>query len=226
METSADSFDPDTTVADLPALPDSTEALTLLSVSASRDDIGAALSKRPRARIPSLTLLLAILLVAGLGFVGGEQVGKNDASSGSGFNAAALRSAFAGRAGTGTGATGTGGFAGGGFTGGSGNATIGSVKLIDGSTVYVETSSGTVVQVKVSPSTKITVSSSGTIKDLQPGEDVIVSGTTGSGGSVSATSISQEQRRVYRWRRLIPAPRLGCSSSKMTPASRICWLAR
>lgn len=204
METSADSFDPETTVADLPALPDSTEALALLSVSASRDDIGAALSKRPRARIPSLTLLLAILLVAGLGFVGGEQVGKNDASSGSGFNAAALRSAFAGRGGAGTGATGTGrtgaggtgggtgtgGFAGGGF-GGSGNATIGSVKLIDGSTVYVETSSGTVVQVKVSPSTKITFSSPGTIKDLQPGQEVVVAGTTGSGGSVSATSISQ-----------------------------------
>jgi hypothetical protein len=199
-------FEPDTTVADLPAVPDTTEALTLLSVSASRDDIGAALSKRPRARIPSLTLLLAILLVAGLGFIGGEQVGKNDSSSGSGFNAAALRSAFAGRAGTGrtgtgtggtgtsgTGGTGTGGaggFAGGGF-GGSGNATIGSVKLIDGSTVYVETSTGTVVQVKVSPSTKITFSSSGTIKDLQPGEEVIVAGTTGSGGSVSATSISQ-----------------------------------
>jgi hypothetical protein len=200
METSADSLGPDTTVADIPAVNDTTEALALLSVSAARDDLGAALAKRPRARIPSLTLLLAVLLVAGLGFLGGELVGKHNAGSGSGVSAAALRSAFAGRAGAGAGATTgaggtgsgsgrTGGFGGGAF--GAGNDTIGSIKLIDGSTVYVETTSGSIVQVSVSPSTKITISSTGTVKNLAPGDEVIVAGTKNSSGNVAATSISQ-----------------------------------
>jgi hypothetical protein len=205
METSADSAEPDVTVTDMPAVPDATEALALLSVSAARDDLGAALAKRPRARIPSLTLLLVVLLVAGGGFIGGELVGKHNAGTGGGLSA--LRSEFAGaRAGAspgastgtgtgGTGGTGTGrgGFGGGGFlgAGSSGSATIGSVKLVDGSILYVETESGSIVQVSTSAATKVTISSTGTVKDLQPGDEVIVSGTTKSNGTVSATTISQ-----------------------------------
>jgi hypothetical protein len=197
-----DPVEPDVTVTDIPAVADATEALALLSVSAARDDLGAALSKRPRARIPSLTLLLVVLLVAGGGFIGGEYVGKDNANASStGVSASALRSAFAGRGGTGTGTgaspgaststSGRSGFLGGGFLGGSGGATIGSVKLVDGSTLYVETASGSVVQVSTSPSTKITISSTGTVKDLAPGDEVIVSGSTGKSGTVAATSISQ-----------------------------------
>jgi Domain of unknown function (DUF5666) len=197
METSSGPFEADATVTDLPPVTDTTEALALLSVSAARDDIGAALSRRPRARIPSLTLLLGALLVAGAGFVGGALVYRHIGGSGSGgagFNVSALRSALAG---SGTGRTGTAGsgfsgFAGGGSgTFGGGNATIGSVKLVDGSTLYVETSTGSIVTVTLSPSTKITISSTGTIKDLSPGEDVIVEGTKNSSGNVAATSISQ-----------------------------------
>jgi Domain of unknown function (DUF5666) len=194
METSSGPFEADATVTDLSPVTDTTEALALLSVSAARDDIGAALSRRPRARIPSLTLLLGALLVAGAGFVGGALVYKHiggAGSGGAGFNVSALRSALAG---SGTGRTGTGGsgFAGGGSgTFGGGNATIGSVKLVDGSTLYVETATGSIVTVTLSPSTKITISSAGTVKDLSPGEDVIVEGTKNSSGNVAATSISQ-----------------------------------
>jgi len=191
-------FEPDTTVTDMPAVPESTEALALLSVSAARDDLGAALAKRPRARIPSLTLMLIVLLVAGGGFIGGEYAGKNDASSGSGLSAAALRSAFAGRSSTGASpgaSTSAGGsrtgFTGGGGFFGSGGATIGSIKLVDGTTIYVETTSGSIVQVSTTAATKVTLSMTGTVKDLQPGEEVIVSGTTKSNGTVAATTISQ-----------------------------------
>jgi hypothetical protein len=191
------SFEPDATVTDIPAVPATTEALALLSVSASRDDLGVALARRPRARVPSLTLLLGALLVAGLGFVGGAILGKHDAGSGSGsgLSASALRSEFA-RGGTGastgtSGRTGTGfgGFGGGLF--GSGNATVGSIKLVDGSTVYIETAEGSIVQVSTSSSTKVTISSTGTVKDLQPGDEVIVSGTKNANGTVAATTISQ-----------------------------------
>lgn len=202
METSPDSVEPDVTVTDLPAIYDGgsaldtggpAEALALLSVSAARDDLGMALAKRPRARIPSLTLLLGVLLVAGLGFIGGEFAGKNDSGSGGpGLSASALRSAFAGRGGTGASGfpRGGAGSAGGGLFG-SGNATVGSVKLVQGSTVYVQTTSGSIVLVSTTPSTKITISSTGTVHSLKPGDQVIVSGTKNSTGGVAATSISQ-----------------------------------
>ena len=57
--------------------------------------------------------------------------------------------------------------------------------------MYVQTATGDIVQVSTSTATKVTVSSSGTVKDLLPGETVIVQGTTKANGSIAATSISQ-----------------------------------
>jgi hypothetical protein len=55
----------------------------------------------------------------------------------------------------------------------------------------VTTSAGDIVQVVTSSGTKVTVSSTVPVKDLQPGETVIVEGSKNSSGGVSATSISQ-----------------------------------
>jgi hypothetical protein len=171
------------------------------------DGLTAVLARRPRAKLPSLTVVLVVVVVASAGFIGGILVGKHYGSSGSlasrlGAFAAAEASPSAG---TGSGSrTGLGG-AGGGFggargglsgTGGTGgfaegNATVGTIKLIDGSTVYVQTSAGDIVQVSTSSGTKVTVSSTVPVKDLQPGETVIVEGSKNSSGGVSATSISQ-----------------------------------
>jgi hypothetical protein len=65
------------------------------------------------------------------------------------------------------------------------------VKLVDGKTVYVQTSSGGVVQVTTNGKTKISVSKNGTVKDLAPGSTIIVQGTPGTGGTVTATTINQ-----------------------------------
>jgi hypothetical protein len=171
------------------------------------DGLTAALARRPRAKLPSLTVVLVVVVVASAGFIGGILVGKHYGSSGS---VASRLGAFAAAeaspsAGTGSGSrTGLGG-AGGGFggargglsgTGGTGgfaegNATVGTIKLIDGSTIYVTTSAGDIVQVVTSSGTKVTVSSTVPVKDLQPGETVIVEGSKNSSGGVSATSISQ-----------------------------------
>jgi hypothetical protein len=159
------------------------------------DDLTAVLTRRPRARLPSLTLVLAAVVVASAGFLGGALVGKHYGSSGSG-NLAAGFSRFAG-AGAGAsasaspGASSRSGFPGGGSPFGSGNATIGTIKLIDNGTVYVQTTTGDVVQVTTSAGTKVTVSSTVPVKDLQPGETVIVEGSKNSSGGVAATSISQ-----------------------------------
>jgi hypothetical protein len=157
------------------------------------DDLTAVLTRRPRARLPSMTLILLAIVVAGAGFLGGALVGKHYGSSSSGnlaaaFRGLAARASSSASTGTGAGASGTGGR--GGLFGG-GNATIGTIKLIDGSTVYVQTTAGDIVQVATSAGTKVTVSSTVPVKDLQPGETVIVQGSKNSSGAIAATSISQ-----------------------------------
>jgi hypothetical protein len=170
------------------------------------DGLTAVLNRRPRAKLPSLTVVLVVVVVASAGFIGGIMVGKHYGSSGglaSRFGAFAAAGASP-SAGTGsgprTGFGGAGGGAGGGFGaagagagfgGAGGNATVGTIKLVDGSTVYVQTSAGDIVQVSTSSGTKVTASSTVPVKSLQPGEAVIVEGSKNSKGGVSATSISQ-----------------------------------
>ena len=180
-------------------LDDNDDLGVLSSPLGNDDDLAAVLTRRPRAKLPSLTLVLAALVVASAGFLGGIVVGKHYGSSGSSSAASAFRrfaagaSATAGtRSGPGAGpgaGLGAGGGGGGGFA--AGNATIGTIKLIDGSTVYVQTSGGDIVQVATSAGTKVTASSTVRVKDLQPGETVIVEGSKNSTGGVTAASISQ-----------------------------------
>jgi hypothetical protein len=169
----------------------------VLSSPLDDDDLTAVLTRRPRAKLPSLTLVLAAIVVAGAGFLVGALVGKHYGSSGSG-NLAAEFSRLAARPTTSGGSAGAGsGLGAGAGTGGrgglfgGGNATVGTIKLIDGATVYVQTTAGDIVQVATSAGTKVTVSSTVPVKDLRPGETVIVLGSKNSSGAIAATSISQ-----------------------------------
>ena len=175
---------------------DNDDDLDVLSSPLDNDDeLAAVLTRRPRAKLPSLTLVLATIVVASAGFLGGVVVGKHDGSSSSGSPVSAVRRFAAGAsatAGTGSGSgAGHGGRGGGGAGFAAGNATIGTIKLIDGGTVYVQTTGGDIVQVSTSAGTKVTASSTVPVKDLQPGETVIVQGSKNSHGGVTATSISQ-----------------------------------
>jgi hypothetical protein len=154
------------------------------------DDLTAVLTRRPRAKLPSLTLVLAAIVVASAGFLVGALVGKHYGGSSSGnlagaFRGLAARPTTSGSAGAGAGTGGRTGLFGG------GNATVGTIKLIDGATVYVQTAAGDIVQVATSAGTKVTVSSTVPVRDLQPGETVIVLGSKNSTGAIAATSISQ-----------------------------------
>src|ERR1700744_3183321 len=155
----------------------------------SEDELNAVLTRRPRAKLPSLTLILVTVVVAAAGFVGGVAVGKHYGKASTSGRAAAFGALAAGGApagtgsgtrardgGEGTGASGFGGSgAGGGFVGtgtgrtgaglAGGNPTIGTIKLIDGKTVYVQTTAGDVVQVSTSAGTKATVSSHVPVKN-------------------------------------------------------------
>lgn len=157
-------------------------------------DIAAELSAPPRRKLPWLTLALCGGVIAALSFAGGAMVEKNNqpaASSGGG--AAAAR----GAAGGGFGGFTRGGAGGAGATGGTGGSgtgsasTVGTVKLVDGSTVYVTDSSGNVVKVTTGGSTKVSIAKDGKVGDLQPGQTVTVRGTTDANGDVAATTVTQ-----------------------------------
>ncbi len=167
------------------------DPMDLLSTPISDGDLTAALARRPKVRLPSLTMTLMLVVVLGLGFLGGTLVGMHYGSS-SGSSAASV-SPFT-RFGSGSSAapSASSRFPGGsGLFGGSGGATFGTIKLVDGNIVYIQTETGSIVQVTTSAATKVTASSAVPLKDLVPGETVIVEGTKKANGSVAATSISQ-----------------------------------
>jgi hypothetical protein len=154
------------------------------------------------------TVVLAGLVLLGGGFVGGLQVQKNwgTASTASrfpagGFNGAAAAGGGAGR--YGGGGTGRGGFTGGGATQGgaaqgggaapASSGTTGTVKLVDGSTIYVQTSDGNVVTVNTGPKTAVAAASKSTIKSIKAGQKVTVQGAAGSDGAVTATSVTTQK---------------------------------
>jgi Domain of unknown function (DUF5666) len=149
-----------------------------------------------RLAVPT-AVLVAALLIAG-GFWGGAALEKSHASSsggGGGVGGAAalarLRSAF-GATGA-TGATGASGAAGAGsflFGGGGSGATVGTVSVVDGDTLYVVTSSGGLVKVTLDSSTTVTRNAKAQAVELRPGDTVIVQGAAAKNGDVTATSVS------------------------------------
>ncbi|MFC6086123.1 hypothetical protein [Sphaerisporangium aureirubrum] len=168
-------------------------------------DLDAELTPRPRARrAPRLTMVLGagVLLVAGM--VIGIQAHKTFGGDGRAGAVQALlagggvRGGGAARAGgpgagqgpgqaPGQGRGGAGGQAGGAF----GDVTLGTVKLVDGRKIYVETATGDLVVVTTTGDTKVQISKEGAVKDLKPGSTVVVQGKRGADGTVAATTVNQ-----------------------------------
>jgi hypothetical protein len=152
-------------------------------------ELAAAASRRWWNR---WTIVLAVALLLVGGFVAGIEVQKAY-----GETPAA--------AGPGGGQRGAGGFAfptaypGGGARGdapgaqgGGQAATTGTVRLIDGTTVYVETASGELVTVRTNGETAVSVP--GALKDLKAGDKVTVEGGAADAeGSVTASSVTKSK---------------------------------
>ena len=165
------------------------------------------LPPRPRRRLltPVPLALMGVLALA-CGFIGGVLVekGQDSSSSSSGSASglasrfAALRAGAAGASGaSGTGARSAAGAAAGGFGGGGASdaggftrPTAGTVAYLDGSTLYVTNSEGNTVKVTTSAGTTVNKTVKSSVKSIHPGETVTITGETGSGGSLSAESIS------------------------------------
>lgn len=147
-----------------------------------------------RKGVPRATAILGVGLLAAATFLAGieaqKQWGGSSSSSGLGTRGAAFG------AGAGTGTTGANGGtqgargAGGGFFGRGGGAfTAGTVKLVQGSIIYVTTTNGNVVKVSVPSSTAITKSVTTKLSGVHPGDTVTAIGTTSSDGVIKATSL-------------------------------------
>jgi hypothetical protein len=74
--------------------------------------------------------------------------------------------------------------------------TTGTVTDIEGHTLYVTSSGGSLVAVKVSSSTTVDRNASTTLAGLKPGDTVTVQGTKEKNGTVEATSISDTAKGV------------------------------
>jgi hypothetical protein len=146
-----------------------------------------ALPPRPRRRLVTpASAVLAAVLIAAVGFIGGVEVQKGQADQGSATGAGAAGGRAALAAGAGGGARG--GFAGRG--GAQGNATIGSVANKRGSTLYVKDSDGNTVRVKTTSHSKINRTATASVGAIHPGDTVIVQGTKSSGGTITATQVN------------------------------------
>ncbi|MFD7084895.1 DUF5666 domain-containing protein [Streptomyces sp. NPDC059918] len=177
-------------------------------------DISAELAAPPRPRLPWLTLVLSGGVVAGLAFTGGVLVEKGHlqdspgaGSAGRNFAAGAGGQGRTGAVQGGAGATGQGRTGSGTGTGQSGGrqgfgsapggpgagagATTGTVKLVDGTTLYVTDAQGNVVKVTTDTNTQITQAKSGKVSDLQPGQTVTVRGSQNPAGDLAATTVAQ-----------------------------------
>lgn len=166
----------------------------LLHTSPFEGDLDEELAAGPKGGgLSGPTLYLGAGLILLAGFVGGIQAhklwGGNDSSASAGPMAGGARAqdGQGGQAGQG------GGFArpgGGSAAGGAGNLTLGTVQKVDGKMIYLQTPNG-VVKVQTSGSTTVQVTKSGSLGDLKSGSTVVIRGTAGQDGTVTATSVDQ-----------------------------------
>jgi len=175
------------------------------------DDLAQELAKAaPKQWWNKATIVLAATVLLVGGFVGGLQAQKQWGTSAT--TTAGNRTGFPG-AGTGSGRYGGGagayGFPGGGAfpgagtgtgqgqgqgtgtgTGAAAAGTTGTVKLVDGDTIYLQTADGNVVTVKTDGKTTVSTAKKGKVSDVKAGESVTVQGATGADGTVTATSVT------------------------------------
>jgi hypothetical protein len=179
------------------------------------DELDDDIPGRPRRNLFNRwSALLFALILGGIGFYVGIRVEKNQLASSSSTGAAGAFSRFAALRGSSSGATSgaraslfgsgsgrSGGFAGAGGGGlaaafGGGDATIGTVSSVNGSTLYVTSTSGNTVKVVLSGSTKITKSETVGQSQVYPGDSLVIEGVKGSNGTVTATSVTDSGARA------------------------------
>ncbi|MFD8702201.1 hypothetical protein ACFV1W_06180 [Kitasatospora sp. NPDC059648] len=167
------------------------EQVALLATPPDSRDVSAELAAPPRRKLPWLSLVLAGGVIATGAFAGGVwyQQGQGTPSGKSSSPRAASAGAPATGGGYGQGAGGRRGGQGQGQGQGQGGFTRGTVKAVDGSTVYLTDANGNTVKVTTGDSTKVQLNKEGKVADLQPGQSVTVVGTPDANGGYNASQL-------------------------------------
>lgn len=136
----------------------------------------------------ALGVVVVLILVAG-SFYGGTLYGKQQAEDSVPEAFRERMAQFAqsgGAAGTHEGGVGQGGF---GRFGGQGGGLVGQIEEINGDTLVITNMNGQQTRVQVTETTLIEKYASVTVAELEPGEQVTVSGSENEDGSITARSV-------------------------------------
>jgi hypothetical protein len=152
--------------------------------------LGPPTKVRRRGKVDKWTRILGVVVILLLVFNIGVRMGhasrpKAATPAGAGAGAGA---AGAG-AGAGAGASAPGG---GGGAGAPKSAASGTVKVVDGNTIYVSQPDGTTKKVQASDSTRFSRTEPAELRDIQPGDRVTVEGSSQPDGTVNAVRIDDQ----------------------------------
>jgi hypothetical protein len=169
------------------ALPTAETAITEHRAAPVVDEFGEDLGDEPeplpisarRRRLSVVTAVLALAAMGAAGFYAGVVVQKHQKSPTSTAAAAQAFASRVGRAG-----------AGGGFAGAGGaNRVAGTVKLIDGSNIYVTDAQGNTVKVATGSGAQFSKTVAGALADVKIGDRISVSGPQGADGTYQAQQV-------------------------------------
>jgi hypothetical protein len=169
------------------ALPTAETAITEHRGAPVVDEFGEDLGDEPeplpisarRRRLSVVTAVLALAAMGAAGFYAGVVVQKHQKSPTSTAAAAQAFASRVGRAG-----------AGGGFAGAGGASRVaGTVKLIDGSNIYVTDAQGNTVKVATGSGAQFSKTVAGALADVKIGDRISVSGPQGADGTYQAQQV-------------------------------------
>ncbi|MEW6472522.1 MAG: DUF5666 domain-containing protein [Actinomycetota bacterium] len=152
--------------------------------------LGPPTKVRRRGKIDKWTRILGVAVVLLLVFNLGVRLGHASKKT-----SPPAAGAGAGAAGAGAGAgapSGRGGAGGAGGAAGAGAAkpaATGTVKVVDGNTIYVSQPDGTTKKVQANDSTRFTRTVPAELRDVQPGDRVTVEGPAGPDGTINAVRV-------------------------------------
>jgi hypothetical protein len=153
--------------------------------------LGPPTKVRRRGKVDKWTRILGVAVVLLLVFNIGVRMGHS--SSPKAATPAGGAGAGAGAAGAGAGAKGAGANApGGAGAGAPKSAASGTIKAVDGNTIYVGQPDGTTKKVVANDSTRFTRTEPAELRDIQPGDRVTVDGSSQPDGSVNAVRIDDQ----------------------------------
>jgi hypothetical protein len=144
-------------------------------------------------RLRPLTALLSVALIALVGIWGGAELQKRHGSATTGSANSGSAAAFASRFGNRGAGGGGGGFGG---TTAAGGATSGTVTEVTAKTLYLTTSTGALVKVRLTGATTFTRTGKSPKGGLALGDTAIVIGSKNASGVLVATSVIATQKGV------------------------------